>query len=230
MFLSELGEIWARDSISWLNEIFCSWQNVYLEVIKNTKGSCEGYQYVFESAVLKKEVAFENPIEKGSICGDHGGRTKTGAPCKNPGKYPGNRCRSHPTSQSILKVETTVPKISICMGPDNSLRPMPIHITLKDLLFIVDGSNARIDDASAIQYETAYSVINKFVVWCQDTYESALTYTITCHLGTINVSPHWPISRLRNMLQYYGPWVTSSKENVALNGYFVGDYTSGIWT
>lgn len=232
MFLTELGSIWARDNATWIDQIFSSWEDISLEVIKDSSDNCAGYQYVFKYATLVTKLALDS--HAGSICGNYGGRTKTGAPCKNSGKYAGNRCHAHPIESAIITLfepGTVVPKITICIGPDNSMRPMPKSMFWQDLPLIIDDVTTRAIDfvGKELQFETAYSVINKFVVWCQDTYDSPLTFTITCHLGTINVSPHWSITRLRNMLQYMGPWTTSNNENVALHGYFVGDYTPGTW-
>ena len=232
--LNELGLSWVQHNKEWLQKLFVTWNTVQLAVLQNSEAVCTGYTYTLHQAVAATRIGKmtdTTAIVAGAICGHHGGRTKSGALCKNPGKNAGNRCYAHPVSQYevLFSPGSTLPHVTLSVGPDNKIRTPQSWETLD---IVVDHTVYRAVDffnTPAFMFTPAYLVMNSFINSWQDRCGPVLDFHIICQLGPLHVSSQWPIQRLRGQLQYFGPWRTSDGQDVAQHGYLVGDYTPGIW-
>jgi hypothetical protein len=230
--LTTLAQAWASHNSSWLQQVFDSWDSVSLQVQRDEQEHCVGYRYVLQNAVLKTRLgsaAVIPPTVPGAICGDHGGTTKSGGSCKNPGKNVGNRCYAHalPLHAVACPVGTRLAEVVIDPGePDNKLRgPVPWdRLSFNETHQAIDFVNT-----PPLAFKSAYMVMNSFINVWQDQWGPVLNYNVICQHGSIRASSHWPIERLRSQLKYNGPWRTTRGEQVALQGSLLGDYTPGIW-
>jgi hypothetical protein len=228
--LTTLAQAWVAQNLSWLQQIFKQWDRVELTVVHDEQKRCIGYEYILHEATVNTALgapASIPPMIKGALCS---GTTKSGGPCKNPGKNAGNRCYAHPWPLQAVAIAagTRVPRmiISTAGGPDNHLRG---PIAWDQLLF--DHTHQALDYLATppLDFKTAYLVLNSFINTWQDQYGPVLNFNIICQHGAIRASSQWPIERLRSQLKYTGPWRTTRGEQVALQGALVGDYTPGIW-
>lgn len=233
--LSVLAQAWAAANATWLQRVFSSYSGVALEIVRDAQQRCIGYEYVLQNAVTATRFgkpAEVTAVQKGAVCGDFGGKTKTGGPCKNPGKNAGNRCYAHPIALMDISYDTgaKVDRVVISPGsPDNQLRD---PIAWEQIAFQLPLGVCRAIDYFSTPppaFKSAYLVLNGFINSWQDQYGPVLDFNIICQYGPVRASAHWPIERLRAQLNYAGPWRTCGGEQVALQGRLLGDYTPGIW-
>jgi hypothetical protein len=225
--LHELGNLWARNNETWIKQIFNNWSVVTLEQV-----DFAGYNYVFRDVKLSSRIGLKHTIPelvKGSQCGSYGGLTKTGEPCKKAGTNTGNRCSLHPCSRFSIAFNAgdTINEIKLNFGADHAFRPMPHTLPWSTIQVFIDGQPYQfLDLDGSISLVTGLAVINDCLASCKQ----FQTHNIQCQYGNLSVNPFATIQKFRISVEYYGPWRTSTNQDVAQDGYYVGDYTAGVWT
>lgn len=103
--LEQVRDKFVKYNKNWIDKVFESFDD--LEIVGNGYDD-DGWIYRFKGCKLK--------LQRPGVCGDHGGKTKTGAPCKKRTRKDGDgRCGTHP-------YET----IEVSFGDnDGQLRPIP---------------------------------------------------------------------------------------------------------
>lgn len=208
MLPDEIINSWQRRNISWINQSFSSFNNVTIEPTTDEDGIITGHVYTFCQAIPNARFS---TVQKGEICGDHGGMTKSGAPCKKSGSNIGFRCNSH----LLGPVD-----ITLKLPHDSLLRPMPCDVL--DMPFFYQNEKL------SVNVHAAFVSCSEVVADCLADVVP-LDFLVKDGIREIAASPFWRIEKLRDIAQHDGPWTTSSNQSVAKEGYFVRDYEPGLW-
>lgn len=92
MIPQELVQTWQERNLSWITKVFHSVGKININPTQNQNGVVTGHAY----ALLQASPRAGALIPHASTCGQFGGVTKIGAPCKKSGSGLSGRCYAHP--------------------------------------------------------------------------------------------------------------------------------------
>lgn len=108
----------------WIHQLFQRYGG--LDLRARCSGRSEGYHYVFKDAVLRTRLAKSLPCKTdGAKCGDNGGKTQKGTPCRLKAGANG-RCAKHPPvlEETVHRPGECIPELVVDWGDDQHHRPI----------------------------------------------------------------------------------------------------------
>jgi hypothetical protein len=126
----------------WLRLLFRRY--AHLEMRLRVPDSDEGHVYIVHNAVLNTRLGTTGPAKtSGATCGENGGRTSKGTPCKKKASTDG-RCPHHPPALFTVVHEAgdTVGSVELDFGDDASARPVPCQMPWNQVRISVPGHDA----------------------------------------------------------------------------------------
>lgn len=138
--LDRVAHDFAAANAAWLRQLF---RQGTVDAI-TFDATADGWVYHCSSVVLAARLGrAQPPAADGPLCGDNGGRTAKGQPCRLRGKVHG-RCPRHPAPCNTIVAEAaaTLADVSFCVhgAKENALRPVPATLPWSALAFAIPGA------------------------------------------------------------------------------------------
>ena len=196
-FVDIVGDRVAQHNNRWISALFrehggCTtrWRCV--------DDDASGHTYVFSDVVLNTWL--ERPAPAGATpgprCGDNGGRTAKGTPCKNRAVLNG-RCKRHPPEALLYNPNDRFAQVVVDWGNDHHHRPFGAPIGWAACTITVDGVPghrvlAAMDDAA-----TAHVPASAVWGWVFAEVAESLNALPDAHVDGARVDPAWSTDMLR---------------------------------
>ena len=148
---------YVQQNGSWIDQVFKSYSAFSMSL--RSQDNDVGHQYHFTSAVLNTRIGeWTQSSFSGKTCGENGGKTAKGLPCKKKATVDG-RCPLHPPPLFTVRynVGDTIESITIDFGDDTHIRPLPACVEWSEIRFKVPGTEtplSAIDQRSGSVYES----------------------------------------------------------------------------
>lgn len=115
-----------RRNDAWLRQLFRSHDGLRTRL--RVARQSQGHVYTIRNPVLNTRLGEHTPAQAatGRLCGDHGGRTAKGTPCRRRGVDPAGRCRQHPHTTVVPRLNPgeRLEWVAIEFGDDAAFRPI----------------------------------------------------------------------------------------------------------
>jgi hypothetical protein len=211
----------------WIDEAFSTFDR--LEPTVRVPGEDLGYRYTFYGAVLRTRMGkWVDFSDSGPLCGDNGGKTKKGNPCKKPAQQNG-RCKIHPPEMFMVSLNAgdVVPEITLLFGEnDSELRPRPTPLNWRACAAVLpDGQTLHFIDFedAPVTFTSVDHVWNKIMYDIKVVLKLPSEATVTVDDKVYGVDHLWPVETLLSVCQLQGPIFTEEGTELRV-GHLLKDY------
>ena len=165
----------------------------------------------------------------GKTCGENGGKTAKGLPCKKKATVDG-RCPLHPPPLFTVRynVGDTIESITIDFGDDTHIRPLPACVEWSEIRFKVPGTEtplSAIDQRSGSVYLVSGTrVWDDIILDVKDLLNLPPEAHVRINKRLYGADPLWTVEKL--LLALNLPLITqlATSEGKVESGYLLGDY------
>lgn len=219
---------YVHQNASWIKQIFKSYGAFSMSL--RSDHSDVGHQYHFTNAVLNTRIGeWTKSTFSGKTCGENGGKTAKGLPCKKKATVDG-RCPLHPPPLFTVRynVGDAIESITIDFGDDTHLRPLPATVEWSKIRFKVPGTDARlsaIDQRSGSVYLTSGTrVWDDIILDVKETLNLPPEAHVRINKQLYGADPLWTVEKLLLVLNL--PLITQMviNERKVEVGYLLSDY------
>ncbi len=183
-----------------------------------------GHTYIFFNAVLNTRLG--QPITTTlKLCGDNGGLTVKGTPCKKAAVTNG-RCAQHPGMQYTCHFDKghMVPELHVTFGDDARFRPLPATVAWKDARVTIDREPFVLMDLQLKQFDMVPMAIvwNNLISDIKDMLKLPPEFHVVVNNTPLAADALWSVGKFMARHRLQG---TLRQQDLVLQpGYLLGDY------
>jgi len=168
--LDRVNARFAEKNHEWISRLFKGYSRNTGRLI--TPDDDVGHEYIFTDVILNTRLGRKESMHtpQGPKCGDNGGRTLAGKPCKRKAVTNG-RCSQHPPALFHVnyRMGDQIPRVTIRIGKDGNdtkIRPLPAIVDWEDMtLFEDEGAELMpIDLRGTFQHVSNTLLWNKIIL------------------------------------------------------------------